>query len=144
MKLSPNTRYAIRMLFELAGSAGPMSSLLLAEKAGLSLRVVENIQQVFKQQGITSATVGPRGGLKLEKSLAEISLGEIIRLFDNGIEFSVCCGEKSNDCPNQEFCQTRSVWRGVSALIENELNAVFLEDILLQYPKSTGILERPI
>ena len=144
MKLSPNTRYAIRMLFELAGSAGPMSSLLLAEKAGLSLRVVENIQQVLKQQGITSATVGPRGGLKLEKSLAEISLGEIIRLFDNGIEFSVCCGEKSNDCPNQEFCQTRSVWRGVSALIENELNAVFLEDILLQYPKSTGILERPI
>lgn len=144
MKLSPNTRYAIRMLFELAGSAGPMSSLLLAEKAGLSLRVVENIQQVFKQQGITSATVGPRGGLKLEKSLAEISLGEIIRLFDNGIEFSVCCGEKSNDCPNQEFCQTRSVWRGVSALIENELNAVFLEDILLQYPKTTGILERPV
>ena len=144
MKLSANTRYAIRMLFELAGSAGPISSLLLAEKAGLSLRVVENIQQVLKQQGITSATVGPRGGLKLEKSLAEISLGEIIRLFDNGIEFSVCCGEKSNDCPNQEFCQTRSVWRGVSSLIENELNAVSLEDILLQYPKTTGILERPV
>lgn len=140
MKLSPNTRYAIRMIFELADAPGPMPSALLAEKAGLSLRVVENIQQVFKKHGITSATMGARGGISLQVPLSEISLGRMVSLFDDGIELAVCCGEKSNDCPNQDFCETRAVWRGVSALIQKELDAVSLETVLRQYPKSAGIL----
>lgn len=142
--MSPNTRYAIRMLFELAGTPGPVPSALLAERTGLSMRVVENIQYVFKQNGITSGTMGARGGITLERPLTEISLGDMVRLFDDGIEFAVCCGEKSNDCPNQDFCETRSVWRGVSSLIQRELDAVPLETVLRQYPKITGILERPV
>lgn len=141
MKLSPNTRYAIRILFELSSSRGMLSSARLAEKTGLSLRVVENIQSVLKQHGITSGTVGARGGIELVRPLAEISLGDMIMLFDGGVEFAVCCGEKSNDCPNQDTCETRSVWRGVSALIQKELNSVSLEAILRQYPHSITILE---
>lgn len=142
MKLSPNTRYAIRILFELADASEPMSSAWLAEKTGLSLRVVETVQPVLKQQGITSGTVGAKGGVQLLRGLDKISLGEMIRLFDNGIEFAVCCGEKSNDCPNQDFCETRSVWRSVSALIQKELDAVSLETILRQYPKNGVLLEK--
>lgn len=144
MKLSPNTRYAIRVLFELADTAEPMSSSWLAEKTGLSLRVVETVQPVLKQRGITSGTMGARGGIRLVKPLAEISLGEMIRIFDDGVEFAVCCGEKSNDCPNQDVCETRSVWRSVSSLIQKELDAVSLEAILRQYPKSSALLPEPL
>ena len=143
MKLSPNTRYAIRVLFELAGASEPVSSTLLAEKTGLSPRVVENIQSVLKHEGITSSAMGARGGIRLKKNLSEISLGDMIYLFDDGIEFAVCCGEKSNDCPNQDFCETRSVWRSVSGLIQKELDAVSLETILRQYPKTINVFESP-
>lgn len=140
MKLSPNTRYAIRMLFELARTSEPLPSALLAERAGLSMRVVENIQHILKQNEITSGTVGARGGIRIIKPLSEISLGDMIVLFDNGIEMSVCSGEKSNDCPNQEFCETRTAWSSVAELIQTQLNTVSLETVLHKLPK-TGILE---
>ena len=140
MKLSTNTRYAIRIIFELAGASEPVSSALLAEKAGLTLRAVENIQALLKQHGITSGTVGPKGGISLEKPLSAISLGDMIMLFDSGIEFAVCCGEKSNDCPNQNTCETRSVWRAVSGEIQRELNQISLETILHRYPQQGGMI----
>lgn len=139
MKLSTNTRYAIRIIFELAGSTEPVSSAYLAERAGLTLRAVENIQAILKREGITSGTVGPKGGINLLRPLSGISLGDMVRLFDGGVEIAVCCGDKSNDCPNQDTCETRSVWRAVSGEIQRELDAVSLERILRQYPRNKGI-----
>lgn len=141
MKLSPNTRYAIRLLFELADFDEPVSSAILAERTGLSLRVVENIQPALKQHGITEGSVGARGGVRLLRSLSEVSLGEMIRLFDEGIEFLVCCGEKSNDCPNQDTCKSRAAWRGISGVIQSELDAISLETVLRHFPRNNlGIL----
>lgn len=138
MKLSPNTRYAIRILFELQKGREPVSTAFLAEKTGMSLRTVENIHAVLRQNQITSGTVGAKGGIQLQVSLADISLGSLVRLFDDGVEFTVCCGEKSNECPNQNVCEMRSVWRSVSNKVQTELDAVSLESILQQYPKEAG------
>ncbi len=134
MKLSPNTRYAVRILFELKGAEEPVSTAFLAEKTGMSLRTVENIHAVLRQQGITNGTVGAKGGIQLQVPLAGISLGQLVELFDDGVELAVCCGDKSNECPNQDFCQVRSVWRSVSKRVQTELDAVSLEGILQQYP----------
>ena len=134
MKFSPATRYAIRILFELRGLDVPVSTAWIAESTGMSLRTVENIQAVLKQKGITSGIVGARGGLQLARALSEISLGDLVRFFDDGVAFDVCCGEKSNDCPNQADCDIRSVWSGVSAVVQGQLDAISLESILQRYP----------
>jgi len=134
MKLSTNTRYAVRILFELQSFHEPVSTSWLAEKTGLTLRTVENIHAVLKRSGITSGTVGARGGIQLVKPLADISLGALVALFDGGVEFAVCCGDKSNDCPNQDGCEIRSVWRTVSSAVQKQLDAVSLDSILRKYP----------
>lgn len=135
MKLSPNTRYAIRILFELHGLSGPVSTAWLSEKTGISLRTVENIHAVLKQNGITSGTVGAKGGLQLLRTLADISLGDLVLLFDEGVAFSVCCGDKSNECPNQDTCEIRNAWNHVSAAVQEQLDRVSLESVLRRYPK---------
>lgn len=138
MKLSPNTRYAVRILFELAELEKPVSTAFLAERTGMSLRTVENIHAALRKNRITEGTVGARGGLRLVRPLSAISLGALVEMFDDGVEFAVCCGDKSNDCPNQETCGTRAVWRAISAKIQAELDAVSLESILRQYPFEAG------
>ena len=138
MKLSPNTRYAIRLLFELRGLCQPVSTAFLSEKTGIALRTVETIHGVLRQKGITSGTVGARGGIMLTVPLSEISLGKLISLLDSGVEFAVCCGEKANECPNQGGCEIRAVWNGVSAEVQAQLDAVSLEAILGKYPVSGG------
>lgn len=138
MRLNTNARYAIRVLFELASTSLPVSSAILAEKTGLSMRAVENIQFILKQNGITSGTVGAKGGVTLEVPLTQISLGDIIRIFDEGVEFAVCCGDKANDCPNQNTCDTRAVWRTVSSQIQQELDKICLHDIFQQLPAANS------
>ena len=134
MKLSPNTRYAIRILFELGGLNEPVSTAYLAEKTGMTLRTVENIHAVLRRGNITAGTVGAKGGIQLLVPLADISLGSLVTLFDEGVRFAVCCGEKSNDCPNQGGCEIRAVWNTVSDEIQKQLDAISLESILKKYP----------
>lgn len=138
MKLSPNTRYAVRLLFELKGLDQPVSTAFLAEKTGIALRTVETIHSVLRQNGITAGTVGAKGGIMLTVPLRDISLGRLISLLDNGVEFAVCCGEKANECPNQGVCEIRAVWDGVSAGVQRQLDAISLESILCRYPFADG------
>ncbi|SBV92187.1 Transcriptional regulator (fragment) [uncultured delta proteobacterium] len=141
MKFSPNTRYAIRVLFELGGLSEPVSTAYLAEKTGMSLRTVENIHAVLRRENITAGTVGAKGGIQLLQPLADISLGTLVYLFDDGVEFAVCCGDKSNECPNQAECGIRSVWKTVSSTVQSQLDAISLDAILQQYPtESHGIV----
>ena len=133
MKLSTNARYAIRVLFELAEVTKPISIANLSEKTGITLRTVENISTVLRTHAITSSIVGAGGGILLQTQLKDISLGQIVTFFDEGIDFAVCCGNKANDCPNQSTCKTRAVWQGVSAKIQAELDAIALDTILHQY-----------
>lgn len=137
MKLSTNTRYAIRILFELHIAKGPVSIAALSERTNIGIKAVENIHSTLRQSGLTASIIGAHGGIKLNKPLSAISLGKMIGLFDEGVRFVVCFGEKSNDCPRQNTCETRSVWRTISNRIQKELDTVSLEAILDQYRQET-------
>lgn len=140
MNLSARTRYAIRILFELSGTHEPVSTAFLAERTGMSLRTVENIHAVLRQHEITAGTVGARGGISLLKPLATISLGDLVFLFDGGVVLKVCCGDKANDCPNQQGCGVRGVWREISASVQEQLDSISLEAILEKYPQGVPVL----
>jgi len=131
MRLSAKTRYAVRILFELAVAAAPRSIGDLSEKTGISTRTVENICARLRYDGISTGIVGPAGGIRLEVPLRDISLGRLVDLFEDSVEFAVCCGDKANDCPNRHMCENRAVWRKVSAKIQAELDAIPLESLLL-------------
>lgn len=142
MKLSPKVRYAIRILLELAQMRGPASTASLAEKTGMTLRTVENIHSALRYDGITEGTVGAKGGITLVTPLSEVSLGRLVDLFDDGVTFAVCCGDKANECPHQDTCATRAVWRKVSARVQAELDAISLESVFSDYPECGAILTR--
>ncbi len=133
MRLSTNTRYAIRIIFELHLANAPVPLASLSEQTNISQKTVENIHAILKQNGITEAIIGAHGGIRLCKPLSDISLCKMIDLFDDGVRFVVCFGNKSNDCPRQHICETRSVWKTVSDRISDVLEGVSLESILEQY-----------
>ena len=137
MKLSAQTRYAVRILVELATVAeAPLSIAELAEKTGISPRAVEKICARLRYDGISTGIVGSGGGIRLEVSLEDISLGRLVDLFEDGVQFAVCCGDKANDCPNQHVCKNRAVWRKISAKIQTELDAIPLDSLLLKRTQS--------
>ena len=135
MKLSPAIRYAVRILFELSTARKPLSAGYLSQKTGITPRAIENIHAVLRKHKITFGTVGAKGGIELVRPLSEISLGKLVEIFDSGVSFAVCSGEKANECPGQSTCAVRSAWRDVSRHVQESLDAVSLENILRQYPE---------
>lgn len=132
MKLSAKARYASRILLELAKHKGsaPMSAALLSQHTGVSVQFVEQILKPLKQNGLTRSVRGAAGGHRLARPVEDISLGEVVRLMEGGIQLSVCCGEKANDCPRRDGCLTRRAWLQVSHSLERELDSITLAALL--------------
>jgi len=132
MKLSARSRYASRILLELARHKGisPMSAATLSQHTGVSVQFVEQILKPLKQSGLTKSVRGAAGGHRLARSAEEITLGEVVRLMEGGISLTVCCGEKANDCPRKDGCLTRRAWLQVSHSLQNELDSISLATLL--------------
>ena len=132
MKLSARSRYASRILLELARHKGssPMSAATLSQHTGVSVQFVEQILKPLKQCGLTRSVRGAAGGHRLARPAEDITLGEVVRLMEGGIMLTVCCGEQANDCPRKEGCLTRSAWVKVSQNLEQELDAISLATLL--------------
>lgn len=132
MKLSARSRYASRILLELARHKGmsPMSAATLSQHTGVSVQFVEQILKPLKQSGLTKSVRGAAGGHRLARAAEEITLGEVVRLMEGGISLTVCCGEKANDCPRKEGCLTRRAWLQVSHSLQKELDSISLAALL--------------
>lgn len=132
MKLSARARYASRILLELARhkSATPMSAATLSQHTGVSVQFVEQILKPLKQSGLTRSVRGAAGGHRLARPAEDITLGEVVRLMEGGIQLTVCCGEKANECPRRDGCLTRRAWMQVSNSLERELDSITLANLL--------------
>ena len=132
MKLSARSRYASRILLELArhNSSAPMSAAILSQHTGVSVQFVEQILKPLKQSGLTQSIRGAAGGHKLARPAEDITLGEVVRLMEGGIMLTVCCGEKANNCPRRDGCLTRKAWVQVSRSLERELDSITLSALV--------------
>ncbi|MDR0828070.1 MAG: Rrf2 family transcriptional regulator [Desulfovibrio sp.] len=132
MQLSAPSRFALRVLRELAraGETGPLPVALLARSVGVSTQFVEQILKPLRNAGVTRGVRGAGGGYLLDRPLRGISLGEIVRLMEDGVTMAVCCGDKANECPRDEACATRRAWDRISRQMEEEMEALSLDVFL--------------
>ncbi len=132
MKLSAKTRYAARILLELArhGKVGPIAATRLSQHTGVSVQFIEQILKPLKQAGLTTSTRGASGGHALAKAPHNISLGEVVRLMEGGINLTLCSSEENANCPSRAHCATRKAWMKVSRSLERELDSITIMDLL--------------
>ncbi|MDR1659986.1 MAG: Rrf2 family transcriptional regulator [Desulfovibrio sp.] len=133
MKLKTDIRYAVRIIYTLAGASAPVSMACLSEKTGIAPRAVELTHSVLKRNGFTTGAVGSKGGIRLAVPLSEITLGGLVEIFDGGVELFVCSGKKTNECSDKHNCAMRSVWNDLSDRIQHELNSISLGEIFQNY-----------
>ena len=135
MRLSARSRYAVRILLELAqcDSETPTSAAVLAERTGITPLFVEQILKPLRKAGLTKSRRGATGGHFLAKAPVEITLYEIIHLMEGGIAILDCCSESSdacNDCPRMGDCLMRGTWQKVIDVLAEELRKITLKTVL--------------
>ena len=134
MKFSTKSRYALRLMAELARYApGTTVSLKeISERQNLSLKYLEQIVPILNKSGFLKTNRGYQGGYMLAKPPRQYTVGDILRLTEGDLAPVPCAAQDPADCPRSEDCATLPVWRGLNRVINEYLDGITLQDLLDQ------------
>ena len=137
MKLSTKSRYALRIILQIALdniSGQPLSQgRKIAEKQNITEPYLEQIMIPLKRGGIVGTIRGCNGGYELLKPLREISVLEIIELFEGRIVLADCNPGGKNKCRQISICPTVSVWEELSATFREKAASITLDTVIERY-----------
>jgi Rrf2 family protein len=133
MKISTQSRYGLRALFDIAyHSAGQSTQVKdIAARQAISPRYIEQIFQKLKKGGIIKSIRGPAGGYCLIRKPEEITIGDVIRAAEGPLQL-VFCGNGGNtekSCQRAAQCVTTDIWREASSRLMEYFDSVTLEDL---------------
>lgn len=121
MKLSSRADYAAKAMLELTINPDrPVTLAYLARLENISISYLEQIFAQLRKHGLVKSVRGPGGGYILNKPMAEISVGDIVRAIDNPADKS------AEPWPDD---QTHQLWSRLSRIVYSHLDTVTLEDI---------------
>lgn len=132
MKLSTKSRYGLRILLEIAldrEGLGAVSGKTIAEKQEISEAYLEQIMIPLKEAGLIRTIRGCRGGYALKRRPAEITMLDVIELFEGPLDL-VRCEDGNEPCPRLAGCTTSKVWRHLSETLRREAKKITLEQIV--------------
>jgi Rrf2 family protein len=125
--LTQKTRYCMLAMARLAREYGKGTLLIneIAESEKIPKRFLESILRELKNNGYLGSKLGNKGGYYLIKDPNEISLLEIIRLFEGTIAMLACTSEKfyqpCEHCKDEETCTIRSTFKDIREYTFNKL-----------------------
>jgi Rrf2 family protein len=131
MKLSTRSRYGTRLLLELAQhyEEGPVNLTNIARRQGISVKYLEQIIIPLKKALFVKSVRGPKGGHVLAKPPAEITVGEIVALLEDGASLTEC-SDNAGVCERADSCLTRQVWKEAAQAMFDKLGATTLADLV--------------
>jgi Rrf2 family iron-sulfur cluster assembly transcriptional regulator len=130
MRLSTRSRYGTRLLLDMAQhyEQGPVQLGEIARRQEISVKYLEQIIIPLKKANYVLSVRGPKGGHYLAKPPAEITLGEIVALLEDGNNL-VACSDHAEVCDRAEICPTRLIWKEVAQAMFEKLSAITLADL---------------
>jgi Rrf2 family transcriptional regulator, iron-sulfur cluster assembly transcription factor len=134
MKISTQSRYGLRALFDIAYHSAGLSTQVkdISARQAISPRYIEQIFQKLKKAGIIQSIRGPSGGYYLARKLNEVTVGDIVRATEGNIQLVHCAGPRKSPktpCERMDQCVVRTVWTEASQRMMTYLDSVTLEDL---------------
>jgi len=131
MRISARTRYATRILLDLAEHArqrpSPVSEM--AQRTGITPQFIEQIMKNLRRCGLVVSRRGVAGGYVLAASPDAITLGAVVRCTEEMGDLAPCL-DVSARCHRAQGCRTRQAWQQVARSIMAQLDAISLQDLL--------------
>ena len=133
-KLSKLTDYAVAVLGRLArAGAGPGGQVQtapgLALATGIAEPTVAKVLKILGQAGLVEGVRGARGGYRLTRPLAAVSLDEVIIAFDGPIALTACVDGTLGCCEAESVCAVRGRWDPVNEAIRRALAGITVADL---------------
>jgi len=131
MKMSAKGRYAVRILLSIARyqKNGPVPKKIISADEGISPDYIEQIIVPLKNAGMAVGIRGVKGGFKLAKEPAEITVYEILCASEGMMKLVDCA---SMDCKGRDKnkCVVRPVWEGAGNILADYFSKITLQDLV--------------
>jgi Rrf2 family protein len=130
MKLSAKSRYASRILLDLAlhNEGVPHRVNDISERTGITVPFIEQIIKPLKHAGMVASKRGASGGHQLNRPAEMITLGDIVRIMEDSVELSACLSSPER-CARAEACLTRAAWQRATDAMLRELDTITLAEL---------------
>ena len=131
MKLSTRSRYGARLLVDLARNRdkGPIQIGEISKRQEISVKYLEQLIRPLKKAKLVTSVRGPKGGHLLSEKPENISLGQVVRLFEGQAELVECISFPEK-CPMSDDCQVRLAWRDATRVLYEKLDATTIADLM--------------
>jgi Rrf2 family protein len=131
MKLSTRSRYGARILVDLARNSdqGPVQIGEISKRQEISVKYLEQLIRPLKKAKLVSSVRGPKGGHLLREKPENITLGQIVRLFEGQTDL-VECVSFPEKCAMSDDCQVRLAWRDATRVLYEKLDSTTIANLL--------------
>ncbi len=134
MKITAKSRYALRILLDLAASGkdGPRTIKEIAASQGISEKFVSRIAVPLRRAGLVSTERGVKGGLRLARFPKKITLLDVVTATDGPLAL-VHCLARPGVCKRQGRCAAEKAWAGVNDALSAALRRTTLADVVADH-----------
>lgn len=134
MKLSTRGRYGIHAMYDLAVhyGDGPQSIKLIAERQGIPEAYLEQLIAVLRREKLVISNRGAQGGYRLSRDPAQITVGDVLRALEGGLNLVDCLLEEDS-CGKTCDCPSRIVWMKIRDGLNSIVDGISLQDMIDEF-----------
>ncbi|MGD8968111.1 MAG: Rrf2 family transcriptional regulator [Anaerolineae bacterium] len=133
IRITTRGRYALRAMLDLAlhGGDGPVARHEIAERQDISADYVAQLFQKLQDAGLVEGVKGPGGGYRLAHAPGEIGTGDVVEAVEGPVALVHCVEpDGRSSCSRVDGCVTHLLWKRLSLLIKEFLDATTLQDLV--------------
>lgn len=131
MKITAKSRYALRILLDIAvaDGKGPRPIKEIAASQGISEKFIGRIAVPLRRAGLLATERGAKGGLRLARFPEKITLLDVVEATDGPLALVRCLG-RPGICKRQGRCAAEQAWGGVNEVLAAALRRKTLASVV--------------
>jgi Rrf2 family protein len=108
---------------------GPVQIGEISKRQDISVKYLEQLIRPLKQAKLVTSVRGPKGGHLLAEKPENISLGQIVRLFEGQSDL-VECVSNPEKCSMSDDCQVRLAWKDATMVLYEKLDSTTIAALM--------------
>jgi Rrf2 family protein len=133
LQINRQTDYAVRIILALAKHplGTRLSSGIIQREMLIPKSFMPRIVAQLAAKGLVRTFAGRDGGMELPCPASEITLKDVVEVFEGPVLLSECMHSKEeDDCPFQVNCPVRSKWGRVQLAMMREMAIITFENLV--------------